>query len=256
MARHILRTLCLLTFATALAAVAHADDKKPENSAVKPRQRKDKAAVTRHEAFLQRAQKGGVDVLFLGDSITQGWEGNGKEVWKKNFEPMHAANFGIGGDRTEDVLWRITEGKELAGINPKAVVLMIGTNNVGSNTAEQIAEGVAAIVKEIRRQKPGTKILLLGVFPRGAKGAKGPYKDKFRAAADELQPKIKQINERIARLDDGQNVRYLDIGGHFLDKDDSLPRAIMPDLLHLSPKGYEIWAEAIKAPLAEMVNKK
>src|SRR5262245_61222819 len=137
------------------------EDKK--NDAVFPAPRKDKGWTTRHDRFVERAKKGEVDLLFLGDSITQGWENAGKEQWKKAFDPLKAANFGISGDRTQHVLWRITEGKELEGIQPKAVVLMIGTNNMGSNTAEQIAEGITAIVKELRNQRPHAKVLLLGV---------------------------------------------------------------------------------------------
>lgn len=204
-----------------------------------------------HERFVERAKKGDVDVLFLGDSITAGWAGNGKDAWKGTFEPMKAANFGIGGDRTEHVLWRITEGKELEGINPKVAVLMIGTNNSGANSPEQIAEGVTAIVKELRKQRPETKVLLLGVFPRAGKAAK----DSKSVPAEDLQPKIKQINDRIAKLDDGKTVKYLDIGAKFLEKDGSLSREVMPDYLHLSPKGYAIWAEAIKGPVADLMKR-
>src|SRR5205807_2434444 len=140
----------------------------------------------------------------LGDSITDGWRGGGQEVWKKTFEPLKAANFGIGGDRTEHVLWRLQNG-ELEGINPKVAVLMIGTNNTGSNSVEQIADGIKAIVAEIHHQKPHTKILLLGVFPRSPK------------AADPVRQKIKDVNNIIATLDDGgKTVRYLDIGAKFL----------------------------------------
>jgi lysophospholipase L1-like esterase len=225
------------------------------NPATKPLERKDKGSVARHEKFVSVAKAGGVDVLFLGDSITQGWEGAGKDVWKEKFAPLKAANFGIGGDRTQHVLWRITEGKELEGIDPRAVVMMIGTNNAGSNpatgdSADQIAEGVKAIVTEIRKQKPKANVLLLGVFPRTGPGV---AKEDKVAPADKLNPKIKQINDRIAKLDDGRYVKYLDIGGKFLDKDGGLPRDVMPDLLHLSPKGYTIWAEAIEKPLAELL---
>jgi len=216
-------------------------DDKPQNAAVKPNQRKDKGAVQRHEAFVERAKKGDVDVLFLGDSITQGWEGAGKEVWSKEFGQLKPANFGIGGDRTEHVLWRITEGKELEGIHPKAIVLMIGTNNMGSNSAEQIAEGVTAIIKELNHRLPHTKVLLLGIFPRSPKAT-----DTFRA-------KIKDCNERIAKLDEGKLVRYLDIGGKFLESDGSLSKNIMPDYLHLSQKGYQIWADAIKEDLGKLL---
>ncbi len=223
------------------------------NPATKPEPRKDKGWVARHEAFQAKAKAGGVDVLFLGDSITQGWEGNGREAWAKTFAPLKAANFGIGGDRTQHVLWRITEGKELEGIDPKVVVLMIGTNNIGSDSAEQIAEGVSAIVSEVRKQKPKAKVLLLGVFPRSGKPAKELKTDSVATAA-ELQPKVKAINERLAKLDDGKNVKYLDIGDKFLNPDGGLPKDNMPDFLHLSPKGYEIWADAIKKPVEQMLN--
>jgi lysophospholipase L1-like esterase len=224
-----------------LAAPLVADDKKPDNPAANPVARKDKGWTDRHAKFLERAKKGDVDVLFLGDSITQGWEGSGKEVWEKSFEPLKAANFGIGGDQTQHVLWRITEGKELEGITPKAAVLMIGTNNMGGHNAEQIAEGITAIVKELRRQKPEMQILLLGVFPRSAK------------ATDAVRDKIKDVNQRIAKLDDNKKVHYLDIGEKFLEPDGSLSKEIMPDLLHLSKKGYQIWADAITPALVKML---
>lgn len=218
---------------------APGQDKK-DNDAIKPVPREG-GWVKRHESFLERAKKGDVNVLFLGDSITQGWEGSGKEVWKEHFEPLKAANFGIGGDRTQHVLWRITAGKELEGIQPKVCVLMIGTNNLGSNTNEQIVEGITAIVKELTSRRPNMKVLLLGIFPRGMK------------ADDKNRDRIKQINQHIAKLDDGKQVRFLDIGDKFLEKDQSLSKEIMPDFLHLSKKGYQIWAEAIQQPLGELL---
>ena len=166
-----------------------------------------------------------------------------ENVWKKSFDPLKAANFGIGGDRTQHVLWRITDGKELEGITPKAFVMMIGTNNMGDNSAEEIADGVTAIVKELRHQKPHAKVLLLGVFPRSAK------------STDKIRDKVKDVNERIAKLDDKKMVNYLDIGAKFLDKDGNLSKDIMPDYLHLSEKGYQIWADAIMPNLEEMLKK-
>src|SRR5439155_4166309 len=121
------------------------------------------------------AKRGGVEVLFLGDSITDAWGGEGhgrgatgSKIFEEEFVPLKTANFGIGGDRTEHVLWRLQHG-ELKGIQPNVVMLMIGTNNTGSNSAEEIAAGITAIVKEIHQRSPTTKILLLGVFPRGEK---------------------------------------------------------------------------------------
>jgi lysophospholipase L1-like esterase len=213
------------------------------NPAADPKPR-DKGWVKRHEGFVAIAKKGDVDVLFLGDSITDAWRGKAaKPTWDKLFAPLKAANFGIGGDQTQHVLWRITNG-ELDGITPKVAVLMIGTNNLGGHSAEQIAGGVTAIVKSIQEKSPTTKIMLLAIFPRDA----GP--DSPRRA------KIADINKMIAKLDDGKKVRYLDIGKKFLEADGTLPRTIMPDLLHLSARGYEIWGEAIDPLLHEMLGTK
>jgi lysophospholipase L1-like esterase len=219
-----------------------ADDPKPAHSGVKPVDRKDKWWVDLHGKFLETAKKGDVDVLFLGDSITQGW-GGAKDVWDKAFGAHKPANFGIGGDQSGHVLWRITEGKELEGIQPKVAVLMIGTNNMGGNSAEEIADGITAIVKELNKQRPKTKVLLLGIFPRSEK------------ATDKNRDKIKDVNQRIAQLDNGKQVHYLDIGDKFLDKEGHLSKDIMPDFLHLSKQGYQIWADAITPTLEEMLKK-
>jgi lysophospholipase L1-like esterase len=247
-ARAVLAVLAVVA-AWAVATVGQ----QPDNPATKAVPRKDaKGWMARHESFVAKAKAGGVDVLFLGDSITQGWENNGKEAWAKTFAPLKAANFGIGGDRTQHVLWRITEGKELEGIDPKVAVIMIGTNNISTDTAEQIADGVAAILAELRKQRPKVKVLLLGVFPRSGKPAKD-LKDTSMVSAAELHPKVKQINQRLAKMDDGKNVKYLDIGDKFLDKDGGLSKAIMNDYLHLTPKGYQIWADAIKKPVEDLL---
>lgn len=243
-----IRPLAVAFLALAVGALAVSQTK---DSPALPSERKDKFAAARHEQFVKRAEKGDVDVLFLGDSITQAWETDGKDAWKANFESLKPANFGIGGDRTQHVLWRITEGKELEKIKPKVTVLMIGTNNSGSNSAEEIAQGVTAIVKELNRQQPQMKVLLLAVFPRAGKRLKDPN----RVAPDELNTKIPEVNKLIARLDDGKSVKFLDINSKFLDKDGGLPKEVMPDYLHLSKKGYEIWAEAINEPLKELLNK-
>jgi lysophospholipase L1-like esterase/truncated hemoglobin YjbI len=213
------------------------------NPAATPTPRQGKAGIEnwwlkRHEEFLQIARKGDVGVLFLGDSITDGWRsGAAKPTWDKYFAPLKAANFGIGGDRTEHVLWRIQNG-ELEGIHPKVVVLMIGTNNIYSNTPEQIAEGIEAIVKTLRQRLPESKIVLLGIFPRA------------QEPTDPVRAKIAQVNERISRLGDENHVYYRDIGQRFLQPDGRLTKEIMPDYLHLSARGYEIWGQAI-GPLVE-----
>jgi len=215
-----------------------------KNSAIVPTKKDPK----RHDAFLEIAKKGDVDLLFLGDSITDAWGGEGhgggagKEIFEKEFVPMKAANFGIGGDRTQHVLWRLQNG-ELDGITPKVVMLMIGTNNSNGkdNTAEEIAEGIKAIVSEIKKKSPKTKILLLAVFPRGVK-------------PNAQREKIADVNKIIAKLDDqGKSVKFLDIGSKFLKEDGMLPKEIMPDALHLSKDGYRIWADAVKEPIAELM---
>jgi lysophospholipase L1-like esterase len=191
-----------------------------------------------HDSFLEQTRKGNIDLLFLGDSITQGWNNNA--VWKRFYGPRHAANFGIGGDRTEHVLWRIEHG-EIDGIHPRAAVLMIGTNNAGSNSADEIAQGITAIVKELRKRLPETKILLLGVFPRGQK-------------PDATRAKLEEVNKQVSRLDDGSHVTYLDIAKAFLEPDGTLSREIMPDYLHLSAKGYRLWADAMEPTLWRLLD--
>ncbi|MEW6303490.1 MAG: platelet-activating factor acetylhydrolase IB subunit [Verrucomicrobiota bacterium] len=194
--------------------------------------------VKAHESFVAIAKKGEAQLVFLGDSITAGWNGK-KDIWEKAFGAYKPANFGIGGDRTQHVLWRIENG-ELDGIKPKAAVVMIGTNNSGTDPAEGIASGVKKIVETIRQKTPGTKILLLAVFPRGEK-------------PNPTREKLKQVNSIIAKLHDGKNVHYLDIGDKFLQPDGTLTKDIMPDFLHLSAQGYQIWADAIAPKLAELM---
>lgn len=193
-----------------------------------------------HERFVKIAQEGKAQLVFLGDSITAGW-GSKQDIWNEAFGQYTPANFGIGGDRTQHVLWRIQNG-ELETIKPKAVVIMIGTNNSGSDSAEGIAKGVTAIVETVRAKQPQAKILLFAVFPRGEKASPNPGRDK-----------LKQVNALIAKLDDGQHIHFLDIGEKFLKPDGSLTKDIMPDFLHLSAAGYQIWADAISPKLAELM---
>ena len=237
----IARRLLVAAFLFGLAATAVAQD----NPATKPLNRD----IARHKQFLKIVEKGEGDVIFLGDSITQGWEGNGKKAWADNFAQFKPVNLGIGGDQTGHVLWRITEGKEIDPLKPKLAVIMIGTNNTGAHTAEQIAGGIKAIVEELRKQKPDMKILLLGVFPR----ASGIAKDDNVAPKEKLNPKIKQINDTISKLADDKHVFYKDIGPKFLNKDGGLEKKVMYDYLHLSEEGYKIWAEAIKDDIAKLV---
>jgi len=235
-----------------ISGSAQSGDKKNPAATASPRLTKDGKAdagwAKRHDGFVEIAKKGDVDVLFLGDSITDGWrnfnpknKAGGKNVWEKSFAPLKAANFGIGGDRTEHVLYRITNG-ELDGITPKVAVLMIGTNNTGANSAEQISEGITTIVKTIREKSPKTKVLVLAVFPRG------------KEIPNPGNSKIIEINKTIAKLDDGSNVKFLDIGSKFM-KDGQIPQDIMHDYLHLTESGYQIWADAITPTLTAMLGK-
>src|SRR5262249_11373876 len=181
--------------ALVLTAWALSVSAQEQNSATKPVPREGNW-MKMHESFLERAKGGSIDLLFLGDSITRGWNNN--EVWKKYYEPRRAANFGIGGDRTQHILWRLDNG-EIDGISPKVAVLMIGTNNASTNSASEIADGIKAIVQKLREKLPKTKILLLAVFPRGEK-------------PNSTREKLQAVNDEIAKLDDGKMVKYLDIG--------------------------------------------
>jgi len=199
----------------------------------------------RHNVFVEQAKKGDIDLLFHGDSITDWWQmaapQGGKEVFDKYFGGMKVANFAIAGDTTQGLLWGLKNG-EGQGFSPKAIMLMIGTNNTGGNTGPEIAEGVGAVVQELRTDFPNAKILLLAIFPRGA----GPT-DANRLKNDEA-------NKIIAKLNDNQHVFFMDIGSKFLDdKGAFLPGIFRGDNLHPVAAGYEIWAQAVKGKLAELM---
>jgi lysophospholipase L1-like esterase len=196
----------------------------------------------RHEGFVQAAKAGNIDLLLHGDSITDWWVQNdeNKQMFAKYFGHIKTANFAIAGDTTQGVLWGLRNG-EGQGFQPKAVMLMIGTNNTGPNTGPEIAEGIGAIVLELRTNFPKAKILLLGVFPRGVPG-------------DPVRDKIAEINRIIARLDDQKFVFYLDIGWAFLDdKGVFLPNAFRSDNLHPAARGYDIWGAAVQDKLAQLL---
>jgi beta-glucosidase len=210
------------------------------HSAIEAAPRTDAGWQARQKELNKRAAEAGEksQVIFIGDSITQGWEGEGRDVWAKYYAPRNAVNLGIGGDRTQHVLWRLDNGN-LDGLKPKAAVLMIGTNNSNGedNTPGQIAEGVAAIVQKLRAKLPDTKILLLAIFPRS---------ENFSAQ----RGKLAMINQVLHKHADEQNVFWVDFGHKFLRADGTMPRELMPDYLHLSRKGYEIWAESMEDQLS------
>ncbi len=211
------------------------------HSAVTPVPQTVEGWASRHESFNKRAQQGDIDLVFIGDSITHAWETVGKEVWDRYYGHRKSVNLGISGDRTQHVLWRLDHGN-LAGISPRVAVLMIGTNNSNGieNTAEEIADGIIEIVKLLRSRLPRTKVLVLAIFPRGE--SPNPQRTK-NATASEMAKKIA----------DGRMVHYMDIGEHFLQADGTLTQEIMPDYLHLTPKGYRFWAIAIEGKLRELL---
>lgn len=183
-------------------------------------------------------------LVFIGDSITQGWEKEGREVWARHYALHHALNLGFGGDRTENVLWRLQHGA-LDGLAPKVVVLMVGTNNAGhrAENPETTAAGIRRLVDEIRQRLPATQVLLLAVFPR------------------EEQPtgSLRRINDRVNQIirgyADGRNVHFLNLNAALANADGTLSRDVMPDLLHLSDKGYALWQRAMDPVLAPLLNR-
>ncbi|MGB0953438.1 MAG: GDSL-type esterase/lipase family protein [Planctomycetota bacterium] len=196
----------------------------------------------RQSVLNDRGEKG-VDarVVFLGDSITQGWEDAGKEVWAEQYAPLKAVNLGIGGDRTQHVLWRLRNGN-LKNLNPEVAVLMIGTNNSNEDSSDEISLGTQAVVAELLERLPEADVLMLATFPRGA--------DKEDALRKINEASNLQLQEWCKGRD---RVHWLDLGPALLEEDGTLLQSIMPDLLHLSPAGYRIWADAMTPKLTELL---
>ena len=203
------------------------------NSAIYPLPRLDWVARVKADNDNAAPLADKIQVIFDGDSITDGWQGNGHDVWQEHYAKIGAYDFGISGDRTEHLLWRLTQG-QTKGIHPKLILLMIVTNNLGSNTNAEIAEGIKAIINEYRKLCPSAVILLQGIFPRS------------QSATDPLRARIKEINKIISTYADGKNVLFLDFGDKFLQPDGTLSPEIMPDFLHPNARGYQIWADAIQ----------
>jgi lysophospholipase L1-like esterase len=188
--------------------------------------------TVRHTRFVFRAHQGGIKILFLGDSLTTDWQGTGRVAWKRYFSPLGAADFGIAGDTTQTLLWRINNG-ELEGIRPQVVVLLIGTNNLGTAAAGPVADGIISITRALHTYLPAARILLLGILPRG-----GP-------AEAALRGEIGAINQQLARLS-GPHVRFLDLGGLFAGADGApRPDLFLPDFVHLSAAGYSVLGQAL-----------
>jgi lysophospholipase L1-like esterase len=211
------------------------------NSAVTPVPRQDDWWIKRHQAIVKQNKQDRPEVIFIGDSITHGWEDQGKEVWQKYYAPRNAVNMGFGGDRTQHVLWRLEHG-EIDGISPKLAILMIGTNNSNGddNTAKEISEGIIAICRQLRHKLPNTKILILAIFPRG----------ENTSAQREKNVQASKLASAIA---DNKWTYYLDINDKFLEKDGTLPKDSMPDYLHPNAKGYKIWAQAMEPTVSMLL---
>src|SRR5690554_1198479 len=193
-----------------------------------------------HAEDVAIAEQGGVDLLFVGDSITEGWNA---EIWQKNFAPYKAANFGIGGDHTGNLLWRLQHGS-IGKLDPQVVVLTIGVNNFGhlNETPAQVFEGVQAVVTQLRLAFPRAKILLNAVFPFGQE-ADSPKREW-----------AKNLNEKIAPLGNNKQVFYKDYGSLMLEKDGSMSPEIMADFLHPTAKSYQIWAQAMMPQLRQWLD--
>jgi len=215
-----------------------------------PVARTDQNSVTAHAQLLEKTKKGTIDIYFEGDSITRRWGATDYPDflanWKQNFFGWNAANFGWGADTTQNILWRLQNG-ELDGVNPKVIVLLAGTNNVGNRAvagtdearAADISRGIKAIVDTMRAKAPKATIILMGILPRN---------DNMAA-----MPVINRINENLAKFADGKTVRYLNINLRLADRNDVLLDGMMADRLHLTLKGYQVWADALKPIFAELL---
>lgn len=239
--------LFTLGFASLLLATAfvHSQTNEPTavNRCVNPVPRTDAQGTNRFQELNQRVRENAsqAQLLFVGDSITQGWEGNGKQVWAKYYAHRHALNLGIGSDHTQHVLWRLDHGN-LDGLHPKVAVVLIGVNNAPdeSNTPRMILEGVTAVVQKLREKLPETKVLLLGIFP-------------LREDFNPQRAKVLQVNQALHKLDDGKWIHFLDLGHLFIGADGRIPKELMRDFLHPSALGYQLWAEAMEPKLAELL---
>lgn len=215
--------------------------------------RRDRNSAVAHEQLLNKARQGGIDLYFAGDSITRRWGTSDAQYaafyanWKENFFGWNAGNFGWGADSIEHILWRLENG-ELDGVNPKAIVLLGGTNNIGGALAadradakvEEVSRGVEAVLGVMKEKAPGAVVIVMGILPRNDRGTA-------------VAGVIDRINERIARMADGKRVRYLNINGKLADAEGRLLEGVTVDRLHLSVKGYQIWADALRPVLEEVL---
>jgi lysophospholipase L1-like esterase len=215
---------------------------KSVNRAVVPAPRVDWLEKVQTNILKGQQSAKSIQLVFDGDSITDFWQAAGKEVWAQRYSQCGAIDFGISGDLTQHLLWRLSQG-QVEGIHPKLIAIMIGTNNM-PYSVDQIAEGVKAVVAEYRKRCPEATILLQAIFPRGEK------------PTDANRIKVKAVNDIICKLGDGDKVIYTDFSDRFLSADGTISRENMPDFLHPSAKGYEIWADAIQPYIDKYVLQK
>ncbi len=215
-------------------------------STMVPSPRTDENSLIAHEELVEKAGSGVIDVYFVGDSITRRWGAldypEFLEHWNETFSGWNAANFAWGGDRTENILWRLENG-ELEGVSPEVFVVQAGTNNLGDEAdpdaaARTIAAGIRAIVETCREHTPDATVLLTGVFPRSDR--------------PEFNPIIRSINAELAAFADGERVRFIDIGDALSDANGLLLDSVSPDGLHLGLEGYRVWASALVPALNEI----
>lgn len=223
------------------------------HSAVDPKPKELEGWIARHKYINKLAKLGHqarmglgeeankVDVLYIGDSIVQKFEKEGRKVWAHYYRPRKTINLGISGDRTEHVLWRLENGN-IAGLEPKLAIIQIGQNNGGHNTEQEIFDGVVAIVDYLKKEIPNMKILLLAVFFRGHKP--NPERDLFKA-----------VNTQLARkYSDSSDVTFMDINSLFVKPDGTIPASLFPDYEHPSEKGYMVWCDAIESTVATLLD--
>jgi lysophospholipase L1-like esterase len=249
-ARLTLRSLavCLAASLMPATAPAHAQQLEPNGwRADVPAPRTDSNSMLAHRQLLEKRTKGTIDVYFVGNSITRRWGATDYPEllanWKANFFGWNAADFGWGGDKIQHMLWRLENG-ELDGIDPKAIVILAGTNNVGTQPGgdEKIADivrGLRALVDACRRRAPEATIILTAIFPRNDNIA--------------VMPEIDRINVELSRFADGNTIRYINVNDRLADRDGKLYDGMMGDKLHPTVKGYQVWADALKPLLTELL---
>jgi lysophospholipase L1-like esterase len=222
----------------------------PQVPADQPMPRMDRNSQIAHEQLLEKAQKGGIDIYFEGDSITRRWGATDYPEflanWNQNFFGWNAADFGWGADLIQNILWRLNNG-EMDGVNPKIIVLLAGTNNVGNamipgkeeEKVADITKGIEAIIRIMREKAPEATIILMGIFPRN---------DSIAA-----MPAINKINANLSKLADGKKIRYLNINEKLADAEGKLFDGMTKDKLHPTIQGYQVWADALKPIFKELL---